>query len=184
MSNEEKLLSLYESDVRVIVRGKAGADVEFGNTLYIGEQQDGLIVDWKLIREQSRGDAPLLDESLDRIHEVFSRYPAAVGADRGFDRQTTRKKLETLEILNGICPKSIPALQERLEEEGFVEIQCRRAQTEGRIGILKNAFLGPVLRNKGFESREREVAWAVLAHNLWVLARMLRAQEKERKKAA
>jgi hypothetical protein len=34
------------------------------------------------------------------------------------------------------------------------------------------------------EIREREVAWAVLAHNLWVLARMLRAQEKERKKAA
>lgn len=184
VSNEEKLLSLYEPDVRVIVRGKAGADVEFGNTLYMGEQQDGLIVDWKLLREQSRGDAPLLDESLDRIHDVFARYPAAVGADRGFDRQKTRNKLETLKIFNGICPKSVPVLQERLEEEGFIEIQCRRAQTEGRIGILKNAFLGPVLRNKGFESREREVAWAVLAHNLWVLARMLRAQEKERKKAA
>ena len=84
--------------------------------------------------------------------------------------------------MNGICPRSVPVLQDRMQDEGFVDIQRRRAQTEGRIGILKNNFLGPVLRNKGFESREREVAWAVLAHNLWVLARMLRAQEKDRQK--
>jgi hypothetical protein len=182
--NEEKLLSLYEPDVRVIVRGKAGANVEFGNTLYVGEQQDGLIVDWKLLREQSRGDSLLLEESLDRIHADFQRYPSAVGADRGFDRPATRRKLRKHGIMNGICPRSVPVLQDRMQDEGFADIQRRRAQTEGRIGILKNNFLGPVLRNKGFESREREVAWAVLAHNLWVLARMLRAQEIERKKAA
>ena len=72
--NEEKMLSLYEPDVRVIVRGKAGANVEFGNTLYVGEQQNGLIVDWKLVREQSREDSPLLEKSLDRIHADLHRY--------------------------------------------------------------------------------------------------------------
>ena len=182
--NEEKILSLYEPDIRVIVRGKAGAEVEFGNTLYVGEQQDGLIVDWKLLREQSRGDAVLLEESLERIQACYGKYPCAAGADRGFDRKVTRDNLEERHIFNGICPRSVATLTERMKDEGFIAIQRRRAQTEGRIGILKNDFLGPVLRNKGFESREREVAWAVLAHNLWVLARMLRAQEKERQKAA
>lgn len=32
--NEEKILSLYEPEGQVIVRKKAGADVEFGNTLF------------------------------------------------------------------------------------------------------------------------------------------------------
>jgi hypothetical protein len=32
----------------VIVRGKAGAEVEFGNLLILGEQKDGLIIDWEL----------------------------------------------------------------------------------------------------------------------------------------
>jgi hypothetical protein len=182
--NEEKILSLYEPDIRVIVRGKAGAEVEFGNTLYVGEQQDGLIVDWKLLREQSLGDAVLLEESLERIHECFGRYPKAAGADRGFDRRVTRDTLAEHHIFNGICPRSVASLRDRMQEEGFVDIQRRRAQTEGRIGILKNDFMGPVLRNKGFESREREVAWAVLAHNLWVLARLIRAQEKECRQAA
>lgn len=182
--SDEKILSLYEPDIRVIVRGKAGAEVEFGNTLYVGEQQDGLIVDWKLLREQSRGDAVLLEESLERIHECFGRYPCGAGADRGFDRKVTRDYLEGRHIFNGICPKSVAVLGERMKDEGFADIQRRRAQTEGRIGILKNDFLGPVLRNKGFESRERGVAWAVLAHNLWVLVRILRVQEKEREEAA
>jgi hypothetical protein len=35
VANADKILSLYEEDVHVIVRGKAGADVEFGNTLYM-----------------------------------------------------------------------------------------------------------------------------------------------------
>lgn len=182
--NEEKILSLYEPDIRVIVRGKAGAEVEFGNTLYVGEQQDGLVVDWKLLRDQSRGDAVLLEESLDRMQACYGKYPQAVGADRGFDRKATRDLLEEHQIFNGLCPRSVATLRGRMKDEGFVEVQRRRAQTEGRIGILKNDFLGPVLRNKGFESREREVAWAVLAHNLWVLVRMLRVQEKERKQAA
>ena len=49
----------------------------------------------------------------------------------------------------------------------------RRAQTEGRIGVLKNVFLQRgVPRAKGFANRELQAAWAVLSHNLWVVARM------------
>ena len=33
IANEEKILSIYEDTVNVIVRGKAGANVEFGNKL-------------------------------------------------------------------------------------------------------------------------------------------------------
>ena len=47
----------------------------------------------------------------------------------------------------------------------------RRAQTEARIGILKNNFLGRKLTTKGYENQSKQVAWAVLAHNVWVLAR-------------
>ena len=50
--NRDKILSLYEPDIHVLVRGKAGAEVEFGNALYLAEQSDGLIVDWNVIREQ------------------------------------------------------------------------------------------------------------------------------------
>ena len=58
------------------------------------------------------------------------------------------------------------------EDEAFVGAQKRRAQTEWRIGILKNVFLQGVPRAKGFKNRELQVDWPVLAHNLWVAARL------------
>ena len=63
-------------------------------------------------------------------------------------------------------------------------MQKRRAQTEGRIGILKNDFLGRPLRSKGFEHRELAVAWAVLAHNLWLIAGLRADQDQEQRKKA
>ncbi len=37
VANADKILSLYESDLHVIMRGKSGAQVEFGNTLFLAE---------------------------------------------------------------------------------------------------------------------------------------------------
>lgn len=184
VANVDKILSLYEHDLHVIVRGKAQAEIEFGNTLFLVEQAEGLILDWKLLREQSSGDAVLLEASLERQREVFGQYPDGVGADRGFDRHLTRDFLETHEIYNGICPRSVKILRELRGDEGFEALQRRRAQTEGRIGILQNDFFGRPLLSKGFEHREIAVAWAILAHNLWVLARLPWAEEQVKKKAA
>jgi len=59
-----------------------------------------------------------------------------------------------------------------MREERFARLQRRRAQTEGRIGILKREFLGRPMRAKGFVHRELALAWGVLTHNLWVFARL------------
>jgi len=48
VKNKDKILSAHEADIDVIVRGKAGATVEFGNELVIGESESGLIVDYML----------------------------------------------------------------------------------------------------------------------------------------
>jgi hypothetical protein len=69
-------------------------------------------------------------------------------------------------------------LAARLKSPKFVKLQRRRAQTEGRIGILKNGFLGRPLRAQGAEHRELALAWGVLTHNLWKLARMMPPKKK------
>lgn len=183
--NATKILSLYETDLRVIVRGKAQAEVEFGNKLLLAEQRDGLIVDWNMEREQAPADSHWMKPSLQRLQTVL---PTAIirglGADRGFSSDANRRLLKQLRIFDGICPKDPRDLQRRTEQPRFVTIQKRRAQTEGRIGIFQNVFLGQPFRAKGFEHRNLAVAWAVLAHNLWVLARLPRAEETALKKAA
>lgn len=184
VANEAKILSLYEPDVHVIVRRKAGAEVEFGNTLLLGENPQGLIVDWEFFRESAPADSALLPRSVGRMEEVYGAVLKAVGADRGFDSETNRVGLADDEIYNGVCPRSPHILQERSRSWKFKGLQRRRAQTEGRVGIVKNVFLGGRMRSKGFAHRELTVTWTVLVHNLWVLARMPTADAPAARKAA
>ena len=177
VANKDKILSLYEADIHVLVRGKAGAEVEFGNTLYLAEQADGLIIDWNVIEPQSPGDNKLVKGSLRRIAVTYGS-PGSYTTGRGFDSPETRIDLEELHIVNAICPRSVPALREQLEDPAFCRRQKRRGQTEGRIGIVKNRYLGKPLRSKGFANRQIRIEWCILSHNLWKLARMA-AQGKE-----
>ena len=77
-----------------------------------------------------------------------------------------------------MCPRNPHRLQERLQEPRFIALQSRRGQTEARIGIFKNAFLGNPLRSKGFSRKQMAISWCVLTHNLWVIARKALADEQ------
>ena len=182
--NEEKILSLYEADVHVIVRKKAGAEVEFGNTLFLAENPQGLILDWELFRESAPADAALLPRAVARMQEAYAPGPKALGADRGFDSQLNRFGLNEEKIFNAVCPRSPGQLQQRNRSWKFKRMQRRRAQTEGRIGIVKNVFLGGRMRCKGFEHRDLTVTWTLLVHNLWVLARLPQAQAAQAQRRA
>lgn len=180
----DKILSLYESEARVIVRGKADAEVEFGNTLLLGEQENGLLVDWRMYREGAPADSQLLHESIERTEDLTKVKLRAVVTDRGFDSSDNADFLAEEKIFNAMCPRSPAELKRRMRERKFVLLQKRRASTEGRIGVFKNVFIGRPLRAKGFVRRESAIAWDVLAHNLWVLARLPVAQEHSLARAA
>ena len=178
--NADKILSLYDADLHVIVRGKAGAAVEFGNTLLIVEQAQGLVVDWHLYQESAPADSRQVPASLERlVARLGEDVIRAVGGDRGFDSAANRALLEEKELFNGLCPRGAAEFKRRRHGARFVRTQRRRSQTEGRIGILKNDFLGRPLRAKGYAHRALGVVWSVLAHNLWVLARLETAAEAE-----
>ena len=111
VANADKILSLYESDIHVVVRGKAGADVEFGNSLFVAETVSGFILDHELRRDISPGDAKWLQERYPKMKEASGdRLCAAVG-DRGFDSAGSRRMLDEQEAFNGLCPHDSRKMQ-------------------------------------------------------------------------
>ena len=184
VANEDKILSLYEDDVNVIVRRKAGAEVEFGNTLYLAEQSDGMIIDWKFFRDQAPTDCKMLKESHKRIEDRLNIKVKLMAGDRGFDSEPNRQHMQTNDIFNAVCPRNPSLLIERLKEDEFRKAQNRRSQTEARISILSHCFCGSPMKQKGFDHRHIHMGLSILSHNLWVLARLKIAQEKAQQKAA
>ena len=179
VANAKKILSLYESDVHVVVRGKAGADVEFGNSLFLAETREGFILDHELKCKRSAGDAKWLQSRYARMKQESGGRLRGIVADRGFESAATREMLQEENAFNGICPMNPTELAQRMEaDEQLRSALSRRAQTEARVAILKNGFLDGAPLAKGFERRQLQVAWAVLSHNLWVLARLPWAAER------
>lgn len=146
---------------------------------------EGVIVDWKLCCDGVPSDATALIESLERTRGNYEGWePEAVVEDTRFSSPRSRGYLDGRDIQDSTCPRSVPQLRFRMEDGEFREHQSRRAQTEGRIGILKNQFLCQPLRSKGFTFRKLSVEWAVLAHDPWVLARLPRAAAEREQQAS
>jgi IS5 family transposase len=178
VANAEKILSLYDPEVRVIVRGKAGAEVEFGNTVLLGENRQGVILDYEFFRDSAPADSQLLFGSLLRVWEATGHHVGSAVTDRGFASAANSQTLKQGGTFDGLCPRQPAELSRRMKGKKFARLQRRRAQTEARIGILKHGFLGRPMRAKGFDHRELALAWGVLTHNLWMLARMRKTKRK------
>lgn len=184
VANADKILSVYEPDVRVLVRGKSGKEVEYGNHCFLAENAAGYIVDWHLYREIAPGEPQQLRDSLMRQWELHVDDDIeAVASDRGLNSKRNTLMLKRNGILDATCPRDPQQLQNRLDDDDFKRLQKRRASTEARIAILKNSRLGSRIRAKGFANRSVLLAWAILSHNLWVLTRS-NAEAKAREKAA
>ena len=169
---KDKILSNHEPSTNVIVRGKSGAEVEFGNPLLIGENREGLIVHWELF-EDVRNDNKLLPAAVAKTEKTIGGLLDLICGDRGFSDEKMEGELIKNHpgLQNHITPKSPARLREKLEDPDFAASQKRRAQTEARIGIITNNYQPGRSLSKGLDSRRQELRWIMLAHNLRVLAR-------------
>jgi len=177
--NEKKILSLYDPDVQVLKRGKSGAEIEFGNNLWLGETREGLIIDYLLEKEKT-SDPKQIKPALERLKNQQNLPLKNAWGDRGIHSAANEKLLESHGLRSGLCPRNVSELSERLEHEpGMREGLKRRAGTEARVSIIIRDFMGKEPRARGFKHRQMMVGWAVLSHNLWVLARLETKSESE-----
>jgi IS5 family transposase len=79
---KEKLLSLFELHTQVMVRHKAGKDVEFGRKLWLDEVDGGIVSGYRLL-DAAGQDAAYLAESLAQHQRCFGQPPGLVTGDRG-----------------------------------------------------------------------------------------------------
>lgn len=70
VNNEDKILSACERYIAVIVRGKAGAQTEFGNELFIAESLRGMIIDYLLYGKCAPAEGEKLLESVGRQQSI------------------------------------------------------------------------------------------------------------------
>jgi len=169
---DEKLYSIFEEHVELLIRGKAGKPVEFGHMVVITQSDEKFITYYRSLAKRE-ADPQLLPESLEAHQKLFGSLPSVLAADKGFYSSAEQlaeleKKIETVSICKkGKCNQE---QYEREHTEEFQDGQRFRAGVEGSISVLKRAFKLNRCLFKGIKNFAASVGCAVFCHNLVLLA--------------
>jgi hypothetical protein len=171
VDNKEKILSLYEPDVNIIIRNKAGKKIEYGNKVSLMEQANGLIIDWSMEQLGSPSDTKLCRISFDNVVEKYGAIKS-ITTDRGCNSKANSNHFEKNNTYDATCPRSVDEMNQKREDTEFCKLQKRRSSTEARISILKK-FTGDKLLCKTFEHRKQQLSLSILTHNIWKISNMM-----------
>jgi IS5 family transposase len=173
VSNAEKIFSIFEEHTELLIRGKAGKQIEFGHMVEVRQIEGGLITHY-VAHERRPAEPPLLERAVAEHQELFGRVPEVCAGDKGFYSQRAVENVARMGVRRVCVPKKgrrNEAEEKREHSRWFKLAQAFRAGIEGTISVLKRVFgLWRCLR-EGWVHFQNWVSTGVLAHNLVLLAR-------------
>lgn len=164
-SVENRIISLNQTHVRPIVRGKAGAAVEFGAKVSMHIHEGYAYLD--KVSFDSFNEATILKDVIDNFKEVHGYYPKRVLGDRIYQNRENRKYCKELGIrLQGKSAgrKSEDTKQE--ERRLAILDNSDRQQIEGLFGELKRKYGMDRLFTKLKENQMLNIGMLVIVRNI------------------
>jgi IS5 family transposase len=171
---DEKLYSIFEEHVELLIRGKAGKRVEFGHMVAVAQTGEKFILYFESLPHRET-DYSLVAGCLKAHRALFEANPSLMAGDKGFYKDMKQiaaleKDIKTVSI----CKKG-KLTQEQHAREHTKEFQTGqrfRSGVEGTISVLKRAFKMNLCRFKGFKHFAASVGCAVFCYNLVLLTRL------------
>ena len=170
----QRLVSLFDVDARPIKRGKSRTDTEFGQKVFIGETDHGIITSYEVL-DENRADATVLKAGVRGHRRLFRKRLKAVAGDRGFYSRANEDWLKD----SGVKQVSIPARgkiggdrRTYQKQSWFKRLQRFRAGGEAKISLLKRKFGLKRSLMRGSPGVKIWVGQGIFVHNLWQAARI------------
>lgn len=167
----DRIVSVHQTSMRPIVKGKQGVACEFGNKFEIIEAERGIVTDWKG-HAGNPNDTTLLIPALDRHKQRFGRDPTLVATDRGFYSADNEEKVKKRGTYAAI-PKRGYKDKRRLRRERskrFRSAQNWRAGGEAKISELKRVHGASRSRARTEQGYSRSIGWGIIGCNLKTIA--------------
>jgi transposase len=171
----DRIVSLFQSHIRPIVRGKARCNVEFGAKISISVTGDGFTFLDRLSYDPYNEGEDLKAQALSYRHR-HGHYPEVICADQIYRTRANRAFCQRHGIrLSGPRlgrPKNDPQLV-AAEKQQFINDQRQRNAVEGKIGEAKRRYGLGLIREKLAVTQASTVAINVLVMNLQKLLDLL-----------
>lgn len=140
-SCEDRIVSLHQPHVRPIVRGKKGADVEFGSKINIGLDNGFVRIDHFEWNNYNEGCD--LKTQVEAYKSLHGYYPELVQCDRIYATRENRKYLKEKKIRITADPlgrKPVNKVESISEKRKRKKEANERNAVEGKFGQSKNGY--------------------------------------------
>lgn len=163
-SIESRIVSISQPHVRPIVRGKAGARVEFGAKIELALVNGYSFID-RLSWENFNESGLLIDQIM-RYKERFGYYPESVHADKIFRSKDNRAFCKELGIRLSGPALGRPKTMSREEKRQALNDERVRNSIEGKFGQGKRRFGLSCIMAKLQETCESVIWMNIIVMNL------------------
>ena len=169
---DDRIVSISQSHVRPIVRGKRPNPTEFGQKLHLS------VVNGYTFIEQTSWSAYNESTYLEDVAEEYKRkygcYPSAILADKIYQSRLNREYCKAHGIrLSGPALGRPKASAEAAEKAQMYRDACDRNIVEGRNGNLKRKYGLDLIMSKLDETAKTEAALDILVMNSWMKIRRI-----------
>lgn len=172
LSNNEKILSLFQPDMYTIRKGKRDKPNEFGKVLEI-QQSDGKIITHWNIHDSNISDSDRFIPAVENHIQTFGKPPNLAAGDRGYASAENERLTTELGVKRVCLPKRGKKSKERAgyEKQRWFKAGHRfRAGIEGTISVLKRKHGFGRCLNRANNAFERWIGWGIISYNLAVIA--------------
>jgi hypothetical protein len=134
---KDRIVSFHWPEIRPIVRGKEGKEVEFGPKLHLSLVDGFAFLD--KISYEAYNESGEIKRSLKAYRDKFGKLPGSVIADRIYGTRKNRKFLKKIRIKDAFPLLGKAKLSEKKRKE-VRKAQRKRNQIEGIIGCGKRKY--------------------------------------------
>ena len=167
---DQKVVSIFEEHTDIIIKDRRGT--HYGHKICLSGGASNLILDCDILKGNP-ADSDLVEQMLDRLNQIYGRYPLKVALDGGFASKDNLAAAKLREIKDVCFAKKRGLKVEDMCRSEYVYKKLRnfRAGIESGISWLKRSFGLTRCTWKGAESFNCYVLASVVAANLLTIAR-------------
>jgi len=174
----DKLLSLFEPDTELLIRGKAGQPIQYGHKVLVIEDGLGFLCHYKVV-PLATDDREVLIAEVTALQTRLQGRIQRASFDRGFHSPENQTRLAEL-VTHPCLPK--PGVKQAAEQSRqasieFSEARQKHSGVESAIGALQSGNGLVRCRDRSQIGYSRYVGLGVLGRNLLILGKLLLSRE-------
>ena len=160
-----RIVSISQSHVRPIVRGKIASPVEFGAKISVSVVDGYVFLD--RLSWENYNEGLDLKGQVEKYKERYGYYPESVHADKIYRNRENRKFCEKLGIRLSGPPLGRPKKKRDKEKEKLVrQDEIDRIAVEGKFGNGKRKYGLSRIMSKRADTSESSIAMIILVMNM------------------